>query len=153
VNRRHRDRGLDGLFRNAAADGLNEACEDMRPDSRFLKKLNAGERNPQVRYSLLIGTSGPLTEEGLTEIRSTLRAAARRDRIARLLAPRIEEPLSDFDEVVRDKGDGAVAVKRARLDGVEDTVLLPFSHLTITRRASEPEARELMDAIVARLEQ
>jgi hypothetical protein len=34
---------------------------------------------------------------------------------------------------------------------VDDTVLLPFSHLTITRRATEPQAAELMDAILERL--
>lgn len=148
---RHRNGGLDALFKSSVADGLNEACEDMQPDSSFLRSLNASERNPAVRYSLLIGTGGPLTEKSLTEIRAAVRSAVKRDRIARLLGPRIEAPLSDFDEVLRDKGDGAVAVKRAHLAGVDDTVLLPFSHLTITRKTTEPQAQTLLNAILNRL--
>jgi pimeloyl-ACP methyl ester carboxylesterase/GNAT superfamily N-acetyltransferase len=148
---RHREGGLDDVFRNATIDGLDEACEDMRPESRFLRKLNARDRNPHVRYSLLLGTGGPLTEESLAELQAKVAAAVDQNRIARFFGPRVENPLSDFDEVVCEKGDGAVAVKRARLEGVDDTVLLPFSHLTITRRATEPQAAELIDAILERL--
>ncbi|MBL8851500.1 MAG: hypothetical protein JNG89_17585, partial [Planctomycetaceae bacterium] len=143
--------GVDDFFRNAAIDGLDEACEDMRPNSRFLQALNARARNPAVRYSLLLGTGGPLTEDELAELRSAVAAAIDQNRLTRLFGPRVTEPLSDFDEVLREMGDGAVAVKRARLEGVDDTVLLEFSHLTITRDASEPQARELIEAILERL--
>ena len=34
-----------------------------------------------------------------------------------------------MDAVVRGRGDGAVAVERGRLLGVEEVVLLPFDHL------------------------
>lgn len=144
--------GLGGIFREAATDGFNEACHDMRPGSRFLRELNARQRNPRVRYSLLLGTAGPLTPESLAELQSALHASAARNNLARLLAPRADEQLSDLDEVVIELGDGAVAVERGRLDGVEDTVLLEFSHLTITRATDSPQGRELLNAILSRLE-
>jgi pimeloyl-ACP methyl ester carboxylesterase len=143
--------GLPGLFRDAAADGFNESCHDMRPASRFLKQLNARERNADVRYSLLIGTDGPLTPESLAELQSVLDRAAAENPVAGLLAPRYGPP-DDLDEVLEDAGDGAVAVKRARLEGVTDTVLLAFSHLTITRGSETENGRVLLDAILTRLE-
>ncbi len=146
------DDGLPGLFRDAAADGLNESCHDMRPGSDFLKELNSRERNPEVRYSLLIGTGGPLSPESLDELRRILDAAAADNPLARLLRPRLREPLDDLDEVLVDEGDGAVAVKRARLEGVEDTELLEFSHLTITRAFDTPTGESLLNAILTRLE-
>lgn len=147
------ERGAEGghFFARAAADGFNEAAPDMRPDSAFLRRLNARDRNPRVKYSLLLGTRGPLTEEELDEFRSTVDAAIERNRLLQFVSPRIEAPLADLDELRAGKGDGAVAVKRGRLKGVEDTQLLPFSHFTITKRADEPDADELFDAIVARL--
>ncbi|MBL8849543.1 MAG: hypothetical protein JNG89_07660, partial [Planctomycetaceae bacterium] len=88
--------GVDDFFRNATIDGLDEAYEDMRPGSRFLQQLNARERNPAVKYSLLLGTGGPLTEEGLAELRSAVAAAIDQNRLTRLFGPRVTEPLSDF---------------------------------------------------------
>jgi hypothetical protein len=104
-----------------------------------------------VRYSLLIGTDGPLTAESLGELRSVLDRVAAENPVASLLAPRLGPP-DDLDEVLVDAGDGAVAVKRARLEGVEDTVLLEFSHLTITRAAESENGRALLEAILTRLE-
>lgn len=144
--------GLPGLFREAAADGLNESCLDMRPGSEFLEQLNARERNADVRYSLLIGTGGPLTDESLAEIRRILDSAAAENPLAQLLRPRLREPLDDLDEVLVDEGDGAVAVKRARLEGVDDTQLLEFSHLTITRAFDTPTGQALLEAIITRLD-
>lgn len=143
--------GLPGLLRDAAADGFNESCHDMRPGSRFLKALNARQRNPHVRYSLLIGTDGPLTPDSLAELRRVLDRAAAENPVAGLLEPRLRPP-EDLDELLVDVGDGAVAVARARLDGVEDTVLLQYSHLTITRASETEDGRALLEAILKRLE-
>jgi hypothetical protein len=53
--------------------------------------------------------------------------------------------------VVQGRGDGAVALERARLTGVEDTVVLHFSHLEMLSGAGEPETAELWRAILERL--
>lgn len=147
-----RDDGLDGLLRSSVADGLNEAKSDLEPGSEFLKRLNSRERNPRVRYALLIGTGGPLSKAALAELQADIALATRQNSLAKLIAPRLQEPLSDLAELQRGAGDGAVAVSRARLDGVEDTELLPFEHFTISGNPEEQRVRELRAAILKRLE-
>ena len=142
----------ESFFVRAAADGFNEAASDLRPESEFLRQLNARERNPGVQYTLLLGTKAPLSDAELDEFRRVIASAVERSRLLRFVSPRIEEPLADLDELLDGRGDGAVAVKRGRLDGVEHTRLLPVTHLTITRRADDPAAEELLDAILSRLE-
>ena len=150
-HRQQDDDEAEGLFRRSAADGLNEAALDMWPESRFLRTLNARDRNPHVRYSLLIGTRGPLSEDGVDELREQIRTRIDDYKLLRLVRPRIEEALEDLDEFTVNQGDGAVAVKRARLEGVEDTELLHFTHLALTREAGDPQFDELVEAIQSRL--
>jgi hypothetical protein len=57
-----------------------------------------------------------------------------------------------MEELLNGAGDGAVAVKRGRLEGVDDTVLLPITHLAVTRKLESESSRDLLEAIVARLE-
>jgi hypothetical protein len=54
------------------------------------------------------------------------------------------------DEVVDGQGDGAVAVHRGGLEGVEDTVLLPFDHLAADVKSAG--VRQLQREIASRLE-
>jgi pimeloyl-ACP methyl ester carboxylesterase len=145
--------GAEDLLRLSIADGLNEARTDLKPGSRFLRDLNARDRNPNVRYSLLLGTKGTLTAAQLQELQSAVSAASERNRVAQLLAPRVAEPLSDMEELLDGAGDGAVAVKRGRLEGVDDTVLLPLTHLTVTRTLESESSRDLLEAIFTRLEE
>jgi pimeloyl-ACP methyl ester carboxylesterase len=147
-----RDDGVEGLVRVSIADGLNEAKHDLEPGSEFLKRLNARERNPRVKYSLLIGTGGPLSAAALAELRERLAVARQQNEVVRLIAPRLQESLSDLEELERGRGDGAVAVCRARLEGVEDTELLPFEHLSIQCGPDETRGSELTAAILKRLE-
>ena len=123
------DRKEVSRFYAAVEDGLSEAKEDLEPDSTFLRKLNARSRNPQVRYSLFLGTGGRLTQQQLDNLRGGLHTAENASNVVGLFAPRVDETLADLDEVVHGKGDGVVAVKRGRLEGVADTVLLEFTHL------------------------
>lgn len=119
----------DRLFA-AIEDGLGEAWVDLQPDSSLLRTLNEQKRNPGVRYSILLGTAAPLTREQLTLLRHRFQQAGEDNRFVRFLGPKVDRWLAEMDEVVHGRGDGAVAVERGRLEGVEDVVLLPFDHLT-----------------------
>jgi pimeloyl-ACP methyl ester carboxylesterase len=116
------------LFYSLVEDGLSEAAADLRPDSPFLRQLNARERNPRVRYTILLGTGGPLRPMELAALRKSVAAAGQRTRWVRFFGARTEQWLEDLDEVVEGKGDGAVSIERGRLEGVKDTVLLKFRH-------------------------
>jgi len=134
-------------------DGLAEANRDLRPSSPFLERLNARSRNPKVRYSILLGTAGPLSADGLPQLSEALHKASERSRTVRLVQPLVDDFLADLDEVVRDKGDGVVSIERGRLEGVEDTVLLNFRHPAAMSRHDNPFGPELIEAVIERLPQ
>jgi hypothetical protein len=133
------------------ADGLNEARADLQPDSRFLRELNARPRNPAVRYSLILGTGGPMAPEQVADIRRRAAATLSDSRTGRLVLPKVEEFLAGLEEWESGKGDGTVAVARGRLEGVDDTILLPIGHHTLSHGSSDPLYPGLQDAILKRV--
>ena len=62
-------------------------------------------------------------------------------------AERLDAILNDIDELVEGKGDGVVAVKRGRLDGVSDTLVMPFGHLAVTGEPSSDVLRNVQRAV------
>ena len=119
------------MFYSSIEDGLSEATVDLEPGSIFLTKLNRRERNSRVRYSVFLGTGAPCTQRELDKVRARIAMLGRVCPWAKFLGSRVDRPIADLDEVVRGKGDGAVAVKRGRLPGVEDTHVLGFGHLNV----------------------
>ena len=57
------------------------------------------------------------------------------------MGDRLDRYLADLDEVVEGKGDGAVAVKRGRLEGVSDIEVLDFDHLDFSGPAKTHRER------------
>jgi hypothetical protein len=139
------------LFYSLVEDGLSEAAADLRPGSPFLRQLNARERNPRVRYTILLGTGAPLRPGELAALRKSVAAAGQRSRWVRFFGARAEAWLEDLDEVVEGKGDGAVAVERGRLQGVEDTVLLKFQHVAELPARGRDDMDKLHQEIIKRL--
>jgi pimeloyl-ACP methyl ester carboxylesterase len=135
----------------AVEDGLGEAYDDLTPGSGFLKRLNARGRNAKVRYTLLLGSGGFLDDVSVAAMRVALWRARRKNRFVRFLGPRLDAALADLDEVKHGKGDGAVSIARGRLAGVEDTVVLPFNHLTMVHGAATPADKQLRREILRRL--
>lgn len=109
-------------------DGFNEATRDLIPNSKFLQELNSQQRNPDVRYSVLIGTAGPmkpalgvLVESIWDTIASSVDEPKEVDR-------RIRDVVT-CDELKQGKGDGVVAIQSAHLPGVADEVQMKMHHL------------------------
>ncbi|MBM4087848.1 MAG: alpha/beta hydrolase [Planctomycetes bacterium] len=138
-------------FYAAVADGLHEAAIDLRPGSRFLRQLNARPRNPRVTYSIFLGSGGRFTQERLNDLRKKLELVERESEVAGLFTMKLDEILADLDEVVRGKGDGVVAIKRGRLEGVEDTQVLGFTHLEALQKVDKLQEQPLFEAVLARL--
>ena len=140
------------LFYARIEDGLAEARNDLKPDSPFLRKLNAGKSNPNVRYTVFLGSSAPLTEGELARLRQSI--ADPKGRWLRFFGEKVRPWLADMDEVVDGRGDGAVAVKRGRLEGVRDTHVLKFSHVGVLYRPGNDDAlNKLHQMILARLKE
>jgi pimeloyl-ACP methyl ester carboxylesterase len=138
--------------RDSIIDGLGEAADDLCPDSEFLRELNARPRNSSVRYSILLGTGARLDDAQLAWIRKSLCESLAKVPGADGGAERLEAILSDIDELVEGKGDGVVAVKRGRLLGVEDTLVLPFGHLAVTGEPHSDVLRDVQRAVLQRVQ-
>ena len=71
--------------------------------------------------------------------------------LVKLFGNRMDEYLADLEEVVEGQGDGAVAVKRGRLAGVDDTILMKFTHMGAIGETAESVHQEMFAAILQRL--
>jgi hypothetical protein len=105
-----------------------------------------------VRYSIFLGTSACLKEAQAVWIRESVC-----DQIAKLpggdaSAERLSAILGDIDELVDGKGDGIVAVKRGRLDGVADTLVMPFGHVSVTGEPRDEVGRIVQQAVLERVQ-
>jgi pimeloyl-ACP methyl ester carboxylesterase len=139
-------------FRASVTDGMAEAIEDLEPGSEFLTRLNARDRNPNVRYTILLGTAATMRPRDMKTVRTTMNKTCGRIPFAGNCVKRCDTYLADLDEVLIGKGDGVVAVKRGQLEGVEDTVLLEFGHLSVTGPADRRAIREVHEAVLSRLD-
>jgi len=138
-------------LRDSVVDGLGEAAGDLCPASQFLTELNGRPLNARVRYTVLLGTGARLTDDQVAWIRESVC-----DRLAKLpggatSAKELDALLADIDELVEGKGDGVVAVKRGRLDGVADTVVLPFGHIAVTGEPKTSVLHDVQDVVLARV--
>jgi pimeloyl-ACP methyl ester carboxylesterase len=138
--------------RDSIVDGLGEAADDLCPGSEFLHELNGRPLNPRVRYSILLGTGARIEEAQLTWIRESICEKLAKVPGGQPSAERLAEILNDIDELVVGKGDGVVAVKRGRLDGVADTLVLPFGHLAVTGEPSDEVLRQVQQAVLKRVQ-
>ncbi len=138
-------------FYASVEDGLSEARTDLQPNSPFLRKLDALARNPRVQYSIFLGTGGHLSQQRVDGLREGLKTAAESSTTVRLLVPRYDPILADLDEVVTGKGDGVVAVKRGRLDGVADVVLADFTHLNVLQASDSMQDDKVFQSVLKRL--
>ena len=126
--------------------GENTAC--------LLCDNHAGCKIPQFVAGTnkgINGTGGHLSQERLDQLRQALREGAEASTTVKLLAPRYDETLADLDEVVTGKGDGVVAVKRGRLEGVTDVVLADFTHLNVLQGGESLQEDKVFQGVLQRL--
>jgi pimeloyl-ACP methyl ester carboxylesterase len=136
---------------DSVVDGLGEAADELRPDSEFLAELNARCRNPRLEYSIILGTGARMSEAELEWIRESVVGRLAEVPGAERGAKRLDLLLADLDELVAGKGDGVVAVKRGRLEGVDDMLVIPFGHLSVTGDATTDAVRRVQEAVLQRL--
>jgi hypothetical protein len=133
-------------------DGLGEAADDLKPGSPFLTTLNARPRNSRIRYALFLGTGASVSQAEMDWIRSALEKTTGRCPGVAGCTTRLNGLLADMEELVDGKGDGVVAVKRGRLKGVDDVVILPFGHLACTGQPDCDAVRQVQHELLARLQ-
>jgi pimeloyl-ACP methyl ester carboxylesterase len=140
-----------GFLVGSFADGLAEATDDLEPDSDFLTKLNSFPRNPDVDYTIVLGTDGLLSPLEVHAIRRGAQYLTRKCEWGQVAAERLVDCMAGSDELLNGRGDGVVALERGRLDGVSDVIVGHFSHTEILRPNPNQEVRRVRSMIVARL--
>ena len=85
-------------------------------------------------------------------MRQRLEKTRRRNRVLHFLGSPAHKWLADLDEVVEGRGDGAVAVRRGKLDGVDDVVILSFRHSEVLQEPASDAMRDLHGALLERLQ-
>lgn len=138
-------------WRDSVVDGLGEAADDLVPESPFLRQLNARPRNARVAYTIFLGTGAAVSQAEMDWLRATLHKTAGSLPGIRRASDKLEQALAEMEEIIEGKGDGVVAVKRGRLPGIDDVVLLPFGHLSVTAQPANATARQVHKEILARL--
>ena len=138
---------VDVLLHQPSAPGMRE----LAPESAFLTKLQSRPRRGDVRYTAIVGTGSPVSETEVAKLRAALQRLDEKSTTLRLLRPRIQPLLQSFDELVRGKGDGVVAVDRATIEGVRDVVSVELSHIDFFRIKRNGAQQPVWDAILERL--
>ncbi|MCA9213155.1 MAG: hypothetical protein KDB27_08830 [Planctomycetales bacterium] len=149
VNDARRDES--GFVVGSILDGLSAATRDLKPDSAFLRRLNARRRQADVRYTIVIGTDGVVGQERLSRTQGQLARAGKRCSWFRCLSNELETKSAKYDEVVDGLGDGVVSVASARLPGVHDVIMGEFTHVDILSSVPSDEVQRVRAAILTRL--
>jgi pimeloyl-ACP methyl ester carboxylesterase len=141
-----------GPLAGAVADGFSEALRDLRPGSKFLRQLNARERNPRVSYSLVIGTAAHIAPSRLQKCRNLLAQSSTYCRWMGECLSQWDACVEAVPEVIDGVGDGVVAVQRSRLDGVDDVLLARVAHADLLSERNDAEIERVQRWIIERIE-
>lgn len=139
----------DGHLLGPLTDGTGEAAEDLKPGSAFLRELNARPAPADVALTIIAGIASPLTRERLDVAAESWARTLPDNRQAWL--DDLRQRLDTTTDLI---GDGVVPLESARLPGVEDTITVNATHLSMIRnvlRGSRrvPPAIPLMRARLA----
>lgn len=139
------------------ADGAGEAATDLMPGSAFLTELNRRPLATHTKHTIIAGRISPMTEGQVRELGRDVREAAAaagapswlRDWLARAE----DESEGILVEAVRGLGDGCVTIDSARLEGVDDFVILEANHISLivslveTSRTKPPAIPVILDRL------
>ncbi len=130
-------KAVNGLRRDVLfqlSETLGAAAIDLTPGSRFLTRLNSNRRAADVDYHILAGDSGFVSIDSRRKIESRIETLAQSAGILRVLTlVATSEVRAWLDVVTETYGDGCVSLAGAKLEGVDDFVVLHANHVELIR--------------------
>lgn len=111
-------------------EGMGEAGDDILPGSEFLKDLNARPRRPGVKYTIVAGNKSGVDAVEANVFDSVSHIIPARTRTWWLFGHcyrGLQSAANHYRNKTSD-GDGPVPLKSAKLEGVDDFVVLPADH-------------------------
>lgn len=125
-----------GHLLSGFADGTGEAGADLVPGSPFLKALNARPHPQGIPFTIIAGVASPISQSQLAQMARL--TASEPDTAKRRTRERLRSALASLAEGV---GDGCVSLQSARLEGIEDVVVVPGNHLSTVRNVRRSSRR------------
>lgn len=116
-----------------SGDGDGQAAIDLAPGSEFLTELNSRPLPAGVEITIIAGQVSPVDADAFADAASRLLGADQRDRIREAAA-----------SLVNSVGDGVVPLESARLEGVDDFIIVSANHRAMLKRLALE--REMMGA-------
>ncbi len=136
----------DGSFDGAREDGRGEAGRDLHPESDFLRRVNARPQPQHTTYTIVAGRVSPLSVEEIESLTTRMKQLARSDAAPQWLADwaalaDTTSASSMLDAAIEGLGDGVVTIDSARLEGVDDFVVVEGNHISMIANLSRSSDR------------
>jgi pimeloyl-ACP methyl ester carboxylesterase len=126
----------DGVLFGSIFDGTGEAKLDLLPDSTFLATLSGRLHPADLPITIIAGNTSPVTSTQIQRLKPLIQEK---------IGPAASQPAGDLFDSLADvsagMGDGVVSVESARLEGVEDFVIVEANHLTMIRNYATSSTR------------
>jgi pimeloyl-ACP methyl ester carboxylesterase len=133
---------------NFYQDGLGEGANDLRPQSPFLKSLNQRSRRTTIRYHAGVGSKSWTTKDDLVLFQTQLPIVLNAARIPLIIQSELLGRL-EADELWDGKGDGAVSITSAMLEGATTQRLFDLNHLQLLQAPlDQPETSVVVQWIL-----
>ncbi len=135
-----------GSFDDALTDGLGEAGRDLRPDSDFLRRLNARPQPQHTTYTIIAGRVSPLSGQEIESLTTRMKQLARSDAAPQWLREWADltdttSASSMLEAAIGGLGDGVVTIESARLAAVDDFVVVEGNHISMIANLSRSSDR------------
>ncbi len=111
-------------------EGFDEAADDLKPRSYFLRELNERHRPAGLRYFTAAGKRPFLSEDERTALQQRLMALLQRQQAPAETSEAVQA-FFQSDELRAGRGDGAVSVESALLDDVDGQKIFDVHHLDL----------------------
>ncbi|PCJ59667.1 MAG: hypothetical protein COA79_09695 [Planctomycetota bacterium] len=112
-------------------DGMSEAAVDLWPGSAFLRELNKRPRSPICEYQMIIGNKALIGKDQHSSLVKKLKKSIRGSEINKKIRKKMFVYFKDLNEIINKEGDGAVAIERTKLKGVDRILKVDKNHIDI----------------------
>jgi pimeloyl-ACP methyl ester carboxylesterase len=115
-------------------DGSGEAGVDLLPGSDFLRRLNDRPLATHTRYTIVAGKWCPVDGNQAAALLEKAQRLAESNQVPPWLrqwvSPENQKPAASvLSSAINGLGDGCVTIESARLDGVDDFIIVPANHI------------------------
>jgi hypothetical protein len=129
------------------SDGLGRAGDDLKPGSLFLDRLSRKNLPKGISYAVIAGEQGLMSEQQHNELVQWLNNKKKSitNMPLQMAFSKVVNDIEKTKEVIHGKGDIAVTVESAKLEGAVFFKIFRRNHLTILRGENSSPVFRVID--------